>query len=41
MCIEDADGLKQVVLSLKLLVNATDAVAPARVSRVGSSSPAV
>ena len=30
MCIEDQDGLKQVIRSLKLLVNATDAVAPGR-----------
>ena len=40
MCIEDQDGLKQVIRSLKLLVNATDAVAPGRGSRVGGSSPA-
>ena len=40
MCIEDQDGLKQVIRSLKVLVNATDAVAPGRGSRVGGSSPA-
>jgi len=41
MCIENEDGLRQVARALKLLVNSTDTVAPARGSRVGGNSLAV